>query len=50
MGLTLIHGKNQPSAKPRVFVVAEQSVHDALVNDLELICYFTQNVSIMTLL
>lgn len=39
MGLTLIHGKNQPSAKPRVFVVAEQSVHDALVNDLELDVY-----------
>lgn|GEM_PF-3299308 len=39
MGLTLIHGNNQPSAKPRVFVVAEPSVHEALVGDLELDVY-----------
>lgn len=39
MGLTLIHGKDQPSAKPRVIVVAEPSVHAALTSDLELDVY-----------
>ncbi len=39
MGLTLIHGNTQPSAKPRIFVVAEPSVHNALQGDLELDVY-----------
>ncbi|MFN8016393.1 MAG: AAA family ATPase [Acidimicrobiia bacterium] len=39
MGLTLIHGNTQPSLKPRVIVVAEQSVFDALSTDLELDLY-----------
>lgn len=39
VGLTLIHGNNQPDTKPRVFVVAENSVHAALSSDLELDVY-----------
>ena len=39
MGLTLIHGNSQPNTKPRVFVVAEPSVHMALTSDLELDVY-----------
>lgn len=36
MGLTLVHGKSQPNTKPRIIVVAEESVHAALISDLEL--------------
>src|SRR5690606_31477976 len=36
VGLTLIHGNSQPHTKPRVFVVAETAVHEALSSDLEL--------------
>lgn len=39
MGLKLIQGHSQRSTKPRVIVVAESSVHDALMGELELDVY-----------
>jgi MinD-like ATPase involved in chromosome partitioning or flagellar assembly len=39
VGLTLIHGDNQPDTKPRVIVVAEPGVFEALQSDLELDVY-----------
>ncbi len=39
MGLTLIHGNSERSTKPRVIVVAETDVHEALLSDPELDVY-----------
>ena len=39
MGLTLIHGNSERSIKPRVIVVAEADVHEALLSDPELDVY-----------